>query len=581
MNTEDERRDEAEAALTAATGVRLEGDVITANGSIISGIIPMENYLHNTSSVYPFSSRYHVYNLQPSAKDKNKFSKNKFSRTNQLEQDLFSDQEYLDVEELNATGQQITCYENRENNEQLDSEPTETSSSQRNRAYIQRRTMISDSGSERTFNTHLNHLKAHRLRYSEQSEVSLSSERASHRKFNKRNKVFCKTSSHLLSKQQRKNYKHMISDDESEVELNSSELMSEPVQLQTTDDFYVEEDDDRASVCSCTCYGNNQGSRTNKAKKSAKASQTNLEILNRKLPSAKKYKNQSSGKSMRSSNVKYKHIKSINRNRLQQDEQQFDLNQMNELNQMHQMQEEAVAAETILRPIYYQATPLSTATNPTATPLPDELLNSSMMSRAIYLTNNPDQQLNTTSEAINKQRPFLVMQSNRINPYDLNRQSTDDALRGQFICNLNTTNISNLSNSEHVLNRLNAINAKNLAYFLDSERLSPGQTGERKQIIELNEKQCKQYKDKLKIGDKAKDKKRKTNHQSTSKSKTFEKQGSSEYLLKRSNEGFVVETQQQTPFIGSKSNDQMENEVRSDFLTIDQDTKLTTQRASI
>ncbi|RWS28224.1 two pore potassium channel protein sup-9-like protein [Leptotrombidium deliense] len=37
LNTEDERRDEAEAALTAAGAVRLEGDVITANGSIISG----------------------------------------------------------------------------------------------------------------------------------------------------------------------------------------------------------------------------------------------------------------------------------------------------------------------------------------------------------------------------------------------------------------------------------------------------------------------------------------------------------------------------------------------------------------
>ncbi|XP_015790741.1 two pore potassium channel protein sup-9 [Tetranychus urticae] len=37
LNTEDERRDEAEAALTAAGAVHLEGDVITANGSIISG----------------------------------------------------------------------------------------------------------------------------------------------------------------------------------------------------------------------------------------------------------------------------------------------------------------------------------------------------------------------------------------------------------------------------------------------------------------------------------------------------------------------------------------------------------------
>ena len=37
MNTEDERRQELEAAAAARTAVRLEGDVITANGSIISG----------------------------------------------------------------------------------------------------------------------------------------------------------------------------------------------------------------------------------------------------------------------------------------------------------------------------------------------------------------------------------------------------------------------------------------------------------------------------------------------------------------------------------------------------------------
>ena len=36
MNTVDERRDELEAATAARTAVRLEGDVITANGSIIS-----------------------------------------------------------------------------------------------------------------------------------------------------------------------------------------------------------------------------------------------------------------------------------------------------------------------------------------------------------------------------------------------------------------------------------------------------------------------------------------------------------------------------------------------------------------
>ncbi|GFU58104.1 potassium channel subfamily K member 9 [Nephila pilipes] len=40
MNTEDERRDEAEAQTAAQEAVRLEGDVITANGSIISGHDP-------------------------------------------------------------------------------------------------------------------------------------------------------------------------------------------------------------------------------------------------------------------------------------------------------------------------------------------------------------------------------------------------------------------------------------------------------------------------------------------------------------------------------------------------------------
>lgn len=40
LNTEDERRDEAEAATAQAGAVRLEGDVITANGSIISGQEP-------------------------------------------------------------------------------------------------------------------------------------------------------------------------------------------------------------------------------------------------------------------------------------------------------------------------------------------------------------------------------------------------------------------------------------------------------------------------------------------------------------------------------------------------------------
>ncbi|CAG0905283.1 unnamed protein product [Darwinula stevensoni] len=42
MNTEDERKDELEAMRTAQGAVRLEGDVITTNGSIISGHLPRE-----------------------------------------------------------------------------------------------------------------------------------------------------------------------------------------------------------------------------------------------------------------------------------------------------------------------------------------------------------------------------------------------------------------------------------------------------------------------------------------------------------------------------------------------------------
>lgn len=37
MNTEDEQRDELEAAAAAQTAVRLEGDVITSNGNVVSG----------------------------------------------------------------------------------------------------------------------------------------------------------------------------------------------------------------------------------------------------------------------------------------------------------------------------------------------------------------------------------------------------------------------------------------------------------------------------------------------------------------------------------------------------------------
>ncbi|XP_064079143.1 two pore potassium channel protein sup-9-like [Macrobrachium nipponense] len=52
MNTEDERRDEAEALQAAAGAVRLEGDVITANGSILSGQCPQEaNSMTDLTSV--------------------------------------------------------------------------------------------------------------------------------------------------------------------------------------------------------------------------------------------------------------------------------------------------------------------------------------------------------------------------------------------------------------------------------------------------------------------------------------------------------------------------------------------------
>ena len=228
MNTEDERRDEAEAALTAASGVRLEGDVITANGSIISGIIPMENYLHNTSAYPAFTpSRYHVYNYPPSASLEH-YSKKKFARTTQLEQnDLFSDPEYIDT---------ASHYEHADANFRVEADSelmqeTETSSNQPGKAYFPKQVLISDSNSERTFNTlgsNLNRLKAHHST-AEHSELSVSSSLTGSSK-RRTSKVFCKTSNHLLGKQ-RKNYKHMISEEDSEDESAS----------------------DRASVCSCTC----------------------------------------------------------------------------------------------------------------------------------------------------------------------------------------------------------------------------------------------------------------------------------------------------------------------------------------
>ncbi len=61
MNTEDERRQEIEAAAAAQTAVRLEGDVITSNGSIISGHQENPEYSDLTSvcscSCYNFRAR--------------------------------------------------------------------------------------------------------------------------------------------------------------------------------------------------------------------------------------------------------------------------------------------------------------------------------------------------------------------------------------------------------------------------------------------------------------------------------------------------------------------------------------------
>ncbi|GBM45277.1 Two pore potassium channel protein sup-9 [Araneus ventricosus] len=56
MNTVDERRDEAEAQSAAQEAVRLEGDVITANGSIISGLGPDESDSDGDGAVCTCSS---------------------------------------------------------------------------------------------------------------------------------------------------------------------------------------------------------------------------------------------------------------------------------------------------------------------------------------------------------------------------------------------------------------------------------------------------------------------------------------------------------------------------------------------
>lgn len=53
MNTEDERRDEAQAIQALQGAVRLEGDVITANGSIISGHLGHRIHIDPNEKYYP------------------------------------------------------------------------------------------------------------------------------------------------------------------------------------------------------------------------------------------------------------------------------------------------------------------------------------------------------------------------------------------------------------------------------------------------------------------------------------------------------------------------------------------------
>lgn len=638
MNTEDEKRDEAEAALVASSGVRLEGDVITANGSMISGIIPIENHtLHNThNSVYPFTgSRYHVYSYHPNVKHQ-QFS-SKFNRSNHLERDdlLNSDQEYLDAEELEIANRE----QDNLDEPNLELIETDTNSSQMNRALYQKQQqiLISDSGSERTFNTlkhfgtnlnYLSYLKAHNNNNSGQSEFSFSSSRQSQRKSSgkrRSRKVFCKTSNNLLSKQQRKNYKHMISDDsESELEVNS-EAVSESVQLQT--DEYINRDDDQASVCSCTCYGNNSSQawskRNKKSKKSNQlemsknAQQQTFILSNRRSPSSKRnFKNQNTGKSAtRSSNIKTKipPYKSTNRERLTKDTQ-FNLNQMNQLsqlNQLNQFNQMQNLETTILRPPYYQQPQqLSHLINP----LTNEQLNTNIHTNNIFsqlplnlldlnnlnnISNLEQQQiLNSTNDAlmiINKQvqRPFVFMQHQQ-----KNQLSNEENLHDQFICNVDT-NLSNLSNSDHVPIQLNTVN-KNVGYFLDDEKgLSASQLNYlvkdgKGQIIELNEKSQRGDK-KLRSSSKNKtSKKFKTYQHATDRlsTKIFEKEGSSEQLINRSNEGnlegFLIDDhhdeqlkQQQTQFSDAQKAS-TQTEKQDELLSINQDNlKSNSQRASI
>lgn len=70
MNTEDERRDELEAAAAAQTAVRLDGDVITANGNVVSGAQESPEY-NDLISVCSCS----CYNLCPSNKQRYKVTR--------------------------------------------------------------------------------------------------------------------------------------------------------------------------------------------------------------------------------------------------------------------------------------------------------------------------------------------------------------------------------------------------------------------------------------------------------------------------------------------------------------------------
>ncbi|XP_022308501.1 two pore potassium channel protein sup-9-like [Crassostrea virginica] len=70
MNTEDEQRDELEAAAAAQTAVRLEGDVITSNGNVVSGA--QENpELNDVTSVCSCS----CYNLRKQNKNRYKVTR--------------------------------------------------------------------------------------------------------------------------------------------------------------------------------------------------------------------------------------------------------------------------------------------------------------------------------------------------------------------------------------------------------------------------------------------------------------------------------------------------------------------------